>query len=111
MAYYLADRSLDLKTSTLKRRLATIAEAHKAANLESPTKNAQVRYVWAGICREKGMAQGHAKPISNVLAVPLWTTGEALGPQGESTVGAILRPLTTRSRIKQRNDPPPWLFR
>lgn len=62
VAYYLADRSQDLKTSTLKRRLATIAEAHKAAGLEPPTKQTQVRYVWAGICREKGVAQSHMKP-------------------------------------------------
>lgn len=62
VAYYLADRSQDLKTSTLKRRLATIAEAHRAAGFESPTKHTQVRYVWAGICREKGMAQAHMKP-------------------------------------------------
>src|SRR4051812_6212660 len=62
VAYYLADRSQDLKTSTLKRRLATIAEAHRAAGVESPTKHTQVRYVWAGICREKGVAQGHMKP-------------------------------------------------
>src|SRR3954468_6230496 len=62
VAYYLADRSQDLKTSTLKRRLATIAEAHKAAGLEPPTKHTQVRYVWAGICREKGVAQSHMKP-------------------------------------------------
>src|SRR4051794_30092999 len=62
VAYYLADRSQTLKTSTLQRRLATISEAHKAAGVESPTKHTQVRYVWAGICREKGIAQGHAKP-------------------------------------------------
>lgn len=62
VAYYLADRSQDLKTSTLKRRLATIAEAHRAAGVESPTKHVQVKYVWAGICREKGVAQGHMKP-------------------------------------------------
>lgn len=62
VAYYLADRSQDLKTSTLQRRLATISEAHRAAGVESPTKHTQVRYVWAGICREKGMAQRHAKP-------------------------------------------------
>jgi site-specific recombinase XerD len=62
VAYYLADRSQDLKTSTLQRRLATISEAHRAAGVESPTKHTQVRDVWAGICREKGMAQGHAKP-------------------------------------------------
>ena len=62
MAYYLADRSQDLKTSTLKRRLATISEAHRAAGVESPTKLTQVKYVWAGICREKGTAQAHMKP-------------------------------------------------
>ncbi|GIW88258.1 MAG: integrase [Isosphaeraceae bacterium] len=62
VAYYLADRSQDLKTSTLRRRLSTIAEAHRAAGFESPTKHAQVRYVWAGIRREKGVAQSHMKP-------------------------------------------------
>ena len=62
VAYYLADRSQELKTSTLQRRLATIAEAHRAAGLESPTKSAQVKLVWAGIRREKGTAQAHKKP-------------------------------------------------
>lgn len=62
VAYYLADRSQELKTSTLQRRLATIAEAHRAAGHESPNKSAQVRLVWAGIRREKGTAQAHKKP-------------------------------------------------
>ena len=63
VAYYLADRSRDLKSSTLQRRLATIAEAHRAASHESPTKASQVRLVWAGIRREKGTAQAHKKPV------------------------------------------------
>lgn len=62
VAYYLADRSQDLKTSTLQRRLATIAEAHRTAGVESPTRAAQVKLVWAGIRREKGTAQAHKKP-------------------------------------------------
>lgn len=62
VAYYLADRSLTLKTSSLQRRLATIAEAHRAAGYESPNGHAQVRLVWAGIRREKGMAQAHMRP-------------------------------------------------
>jgi site-specific recombinase XerD len=62
VAYYLADRSQDLKTSTLGRRLATIAEAHRAAGLESPNSHAQVKLVWAGIRREKGVARSHMKP-------------------------------------------------
>lgn len=62
VAYYLADRSQQLKTSTLQRRLATIAEAHRTAGVGSPTKAAQVKLVWAGIRREKGTAQAHKKP-------------------------------------------------
>ena len=62
VAYYLADRSQDLKSSTLERRLATITEAHRAAGHEPPTKHAQVKLVWAGIRREKGTAR-HVKPV------------------------------------------------
>lgn len=63
VAYYLADRSGQLKTSTLERRLAAIAEAHRAAGHESPTKAAAVKLVWAGIRREKGTAESHVKPV------------------------------------------------
>lgn len=63
VAYYLADRSVTLKTSTLERRLATIAEAHKAAGHPSPTKDGRVRLVWAGIRREKGVAKAHMRPV------------------------------------------------
>src|SRR5262245_44145010 len=52
VAYYLADRSARLKVSTLQRRLATIAEVHRAAGHESPARDAQVRLVWQGIRRE-----------------------------------------------------------
>ncbi len=62
VAYYLADRSKRLKVSTLQRRLATIAEAHRAAGHESPNRHSQVRLVWQGIRREKGVAQVHKKP-------------------------------------------------
>jgi integrase len=62
VAYYLADRSARLKVSTLQRRLATIAEAHRAAGYDSPNRHAQVRLVWQGIRREKGVAQEHRKP-------------------------------------------------
>jgi integrase len=49
--------------STLKRRLATIAEAHRAAGHDSPNRQAQVRLVWQGIRREKGVLQDHKKPV------------------------------------------------
>jgi site-specific recombinase XerD len=67
VAFYLADRSQTHKTSTLERRLAAIAEAHRAANLEPPNKAAQVRLVWHGIRREKGTAQSHKKPALTKL--------------------------------------------
>jgi len=63
VAFYLTDCASRLKTSTLQRRLATISEAHKTAGVESPTRHAHVRLVWAGIRRELGSAQAHSKPI------------------------------------------------
>ena len=63
VAYYLADRSQSLKTSTLQRRLATISEAHRMAGHESPSRHAQVKLVWAGIRRENGTAQARMKPL------------------------------------------------
>jgi integrase len=62
VAYYLADKSARLKVSTLQRRLATIAEAHRAAGHDPPNTHPQVRLVWQGIQREKGVAQDHMKP-------------------------------------------------
>src|SRR5262249_8940215 len=62
VAYYLADRSARLKVSTLERRLATIAEAHRAAGFDTPTRHAQVRLFWQVLRREKGVAQDHMKP-------------------------------------------------
>jgi site-specific recombinase XerD len=67
VAYYLADRSERLKVSTLQRRLATIAEAHRAAGHESPNGHARVRLVWQGIRREKGIAQDHKRPALTKL--------------------------------------------
>ncbi len=57
VALYLADRAAHCKTSTLQRRLVAIAQAHKAAELESPTTHASVRAVWSGIRRTHGTAQ------------------------------------------------------
>jgi len=45
-----------LKVSTLRRRLACISQAHRAAGHETPTAAPSVRAVWAGIAR------AHAAP-------------------------------------------------
>jgi hypothetical protein len=45
------------KAATIARRLAAIAEAHKAAGHPSPTADAVVKTVWSGVRRTHGTAQ------------------------------------------------------
>ena len=87
VAGYLADRSRELKPSTLGRRLATISQAHRAEGHEPPTRHAQVRLVWAGILRERGLAQSHMRPaltehiramVDHLPASPLGARDRAL---------------------------------
>lgn len=57
VALYLADLAGVKATSTLQRRLVSIAEAHRAADLEPPTTTAVVRATWRGIRRTFGTEQ------------------------------------------------------
>jgi len=57
VALYLAALAETLKTATLQRRLAAISQAHKAADLDTPTTDRAVRRVMTGIRRTKGTAQ------------------------------------------------------
>lgn len=57
LVLYLTDQAAVLKTSTLQRRLAAIAQAHRLAGHPSPTEDITVRTVWRGIRRTKGTAQ------------------------------------------------------
>lgn len=50
------------KTSTIRRRLAAISQAHQAAGHESPTRAAAVRETWKGICRKHGTEQKGKAP-------------------------------------------------
>jgi integrase len=56
LAAYLADCAARLKPGSIQRRLNAIAEAHKAAGLESPTHSGVVRNVLKGIRRTLGTA-------------------------------------------------------
>ena len=62
VALYLTHCARGLKPSTLQRRMATISEAHRAAEHESPTKSTLVRSTWQGIRREKGIATQGKEP-------------------------------------------------
>ncbi|WP_276620586.1 site-specific integrase [Syntrophomonas wolfei] len=50
------------KVSTLERRIASISQAHQAADLNSPTSDMKVRILMQGIRREKGTAQDCKAP-------------------------------------------------
>jgi hypothetical protein len=52
---------------------------------------------WTLPVRDLGQAAGTYR----VLAVPLWTPTEELGPAGENAVAAVLRPLTVRKPKKK----------
>ena len=58
VAAYIAECASHLKPGSIQRRLNAIAEAHKAARLDSPTHNALVRNTMKGIRRTLGTAPG-----------------------------------------------------
>lgn len=64
VAAYLAALATDRKVSTIRRRLAAIGEAHKAAGFEAPGGSAVVRAVVSGIRRELGSAQTRKAPAA-----------------------------------------------
>jgi Site-specific recombinase XerD len=66
LALYLTDLAGIAKTSTIARRLAAIAEAHRTAGAPSPT-DAAVKAVWAGIRRVHGTAGEAAAPLTVTL--------------------------------------------
>jgi site-specific recombinase XerD len=71
VASYIAECAQRLKASSIQRRLSAIAEAHKAAGLESPASAPLVRNTLKGIRRTNGTAQKHvaAALTQDVLAM------------------------------------------
>lgn len=59
---YLTDLASVAKAATIRRRLSSISQAHQAAGLPSPTKEALVRACWAGIRRSIGVASEAKTP-------------------------------------------------
>ena len=62
VALYAAALASRAKVATIRRRLATISGAHRAAGFDSPTSSPAVRAVVSGIRREKGDAQTRKAP-------------------------------------------------
>jgi site-specific recombinase XerD len=63
VALYLAGAADRMRVSTLTRRISAIAQAHRLAGFDSPTADARVRTVMAGIRRVKGTAQRGKRPV------------------------------------------------
>ena len=63
VAQFIAERADHLKPATLSRYVASLAIAHQAMGLASPTSSELVRSVIKGIRRVKGVAQKAAKPL------------------------------------------------
>jgi integrase len=63
VALYLTDSARTLKTSTLRRRLSSIAIAHQTAGVSSPVEDARVKAMWAGIRRTHGTAEHGKDPV------------------------------------------------
>jgi integrase len=63
VALYAADLAAAAKPSTIARRMSAISQAHQLAGYASPTADARVRTVLAGIRRAKGTAPRVKKPV------------------------------------------------
>jgi integrase len=63
VAHYIANQAARLAVSTLRRRIAAIAWAHRELGFSDPTKNTKVRGVLRGIERHHGILQKRAKPF------------------------------------------------
>jgi site-specific recombinase XerD len=87
VAAYIAECAGHLKPGTIQRRLNAIAEAHKAARLDSPTHNGLVRNTMKGIRRTIGTAPGQK---AATLTDDIRAMVEAAG---DSTIGARDRAL------------------
>jgi site-specific recombinase XerD len=81
VANYLAEKADSLKPATLSRHLASIAVAHRAKAMSSPTTDELVRSVMKGIRRTKGTAQREAKPL---LKEDLFVMLDAMGDDMKS---------------------------
>jgi site-specific recombinase XerD len=87
VAAYIAECAGHLKVGSIQRRLNAIAEAHKAARLESPTHSGLVRNTTKGIRRIKGTAPAQKAPAltEEIRAM--------LAAAGDGTIGARDRAL------------------
>ena len=75
------------KPSTIRRRLASISVAHQVAGFETPTPDARVRAVWAGIRRHQGMAPRKMRAArTKVITAMVAPLGDGLADARDRTL-------------------------
>jgi len=67
LARYLVELAEVARTSTVSRRISSVAQAHRAVGMPSPSDDPRLKAVWVGIRRVHGTAPEQAAP----LTVPL----------------------------------------
>jgi hypothetical protein len=80
---------------------------HKSVESEGPLYLAATGTPAQGTCQ---LDLGTAAGIYNVIALPVWTKDEDLGPAGENAVGAIIEPIETTHHTRRPAVRPPSLF-
>lgn len=60
---YITNLASTHKTSTIQRRLASIAQHHQGNGLSDPSKTALVKETWKGLRRVKGTSQTQKNPV------------------------------------------------
>src|SRR5215469_12799496 len=88
VAAYIAECAQHLKPGSIQRRLNAIAEAHKAAGLDSPTHAAIVRNTLKGIRRTLGTAPAQKAPAltDDIRAMVDATDAEIIGARDRALV-------------------------
>ena len=99
-AYLAALADLRLKVSTISRRAAAIAYAHKLASFEPPI-NESVKAVMRGIRRKLGTAQkGKAPATAAVVAKLVKRIPDDLSGKRDITQGPIFRRVMKGGRLE-----------
>lgn len=97
LAQYLTDLARTHTPATLERRLAAIAVAHRVAGYDSPTADARVAAVRAGIRRRHGVAPRRAKAADTaVLTRLLATLGTGLADRRDAALLLLGMPAALR---------------
>ena len=101
VALYVTDLAgRGLKSSTIQRRLASIAQLHAEAGLDDPTKTKAVRNTYRGIVREIGSLQeGKAPMLAPTVRRVLKTFEQERGPAAARDRALLLLGLAGGYRV------------